>query len=231
MSHHPEYLIAGHFPPEKLASASTLFHSGKSFQSAASMNSGSLSRHYFEAKEEDSPLQQSAFTSNQPMADSYPEDITSKAEEEAEDHTVREMADEEENDGGADEEEIEQGDGIEAEEEQILANIHSYWVKCHVKDVHVQALENEGLVAPRAESQWRTDLKALVLALNQIEILMLKSHMERGLSMPPSHFFSNLLKFYGLQLHHIALNSLVSMVGYAALCKGYFRSWPRVDLF
>jgi hypothetical protein len=86
------------------------------------------------------------------MADPYPEDITSEAEEEAEDHATREMADKEENDGRAEEEEAEQGDSIKAEEEQIPANLHGYLVKCHVKYVHVQALENEGLVAPRAES-------------------------------------------------------------------------------
>jgi hypothetical protein len=165
------------------------------------------------------------------MADSYLEDITSEAEEEADYHATRRMADEEENDGRAEEEEAEQGDGVEAEEEQIPANLHGYWVKCHVKDVHVQALENEGLMAPQAESQWRTDHKALVPAPNQTEILMLKSHVERGLSMPPSHFFSNLLKFYGLQLHHIAPNSLVSIAGYAALCEGYLGIRPRVDLF
>jgi hypothetical protein len=165
------------------------------------------------------------------MADSYPEDITSEAKEEAEDHAVREMANEEENDGKAEEEVAKQGDGVEAEEEQIPVNLHGYWVKCYVKDVHIQALENEGLVAPRAESQWRTDHKALVLAPNQTEILMLKSHVERGLSMPPSHFFSNLLKFYGLQLHHIAPNCLVSVAGYVALCEGYLRIRPRVDLF
>jgi hypothetical protein len=60
---------------------------------------------------------------------------------------------------------------------------------------------------------------------------MLKSHVERGLSMPPSSFFTNLLKFYGLQLHHISRNSLVSVAGYAALCKGYLGIHPRVDLF
>jgi hypothetical protein len=60
------------------------------------------------------------------MADSYPEDITSEAEEEAEDYAAREMVDKEENDGGAEEEEAEQGDGVEAEEEQIPANLHGY---------------------------------------------------------------------------------------------------------
>jgi hypothetical protein len=60
--------------------------------------------------------------------------------------TPREGWDEEDNDGGAKEDEAEQGDGVEAKEEQILANLHGYWVKCHVKDVHIQALDNEGLV-------------------------------------------------------------------------------------
>jgi hypothetical protein len=84
-------------------------------------------------------------------------------------------------------------------------------------------------MAPQAESHWRTDFKALVPAPNSTEIVMLKSHMERGLSMPPSSFFMNLLKFYGLQLHHIAPNSLVSMAGYAALCEGFLGIHPRTS--
>jgi hypothetical protein len=84
---------------------------------------------------------------------------------------------------------------------------------------------------PQAESHWRTDFKALVPAPNSTEIVMLKSHVERGLSMLPSSFFTNLLKFYGLQLHHIAPNSLVSIAGYAALCEGFLGIRPRVDLF
>jgi hypothetical protein len=83
------------------------------------------------------------------MADSYPEDIASKAEEEAAGQTAEETV-EEEIDGGAKEEE--QYDEVQAEEEQIPRNLHRYWVKCHVKDAHVQALANEGTVAPQAES-------------------------------------------------------------------------------
>jgi hypothetical protein len=135
------------------------------------------------------------------MADSYPEDITSEAEEEVAGQAADGVANEEENNGGAEEEEVEQDGGIRAEEEQIPMNLHGYWVKCHIKDAHVQALEDEGTVAPQAESQWRTNHKALVPVPNPTEILMLKSPVERGLSMPPFHFFSNLMKFYGLQLH------------------------------
>jgi hypothetical protein len=162
------------------------------------------------------------------MADSYPENIASEAEEEAAGQTAEETA-EEEIDGGAMEEE--QDDEVQAEEEQIPRNLHGYWVKCHVRDAHIQALEDEGTVAPQAESHWRTNHKALVSAPDSTEIVMLKSHVERGLSMPPSSFFTNLLKFYGLQLHHIAPNSLVSVAGYVALCEGFLEIRPRVDLF
>jgi hypothetical protein len=162
------------------------------------------------------------------MADLYLEDITSEAEEEMAGTNAEDVADREA-DGKAEEEE--QEDGAEAEEEQIPQNLHGYWEKSHVKDAHVQALEDEGIVAPQAEYGWRTDFKAPVPAPNPSKIVMLKSHVERGLSMPPSSFFTNLLKYYGLQLHHIAPNSLMSIAGYAALCEGYLGIRPRVDLF
>jgi hypothetical protein len=161
------------------------------------------------------------------MADLYPEDIMSEAEEEMAGTNAEDPADKEA-DGEAEEE---QEEGAEDEEEQIPQNLHGYWQKSHVKDTDVQALEGEGIVAPQAESGWRTDFKAPVPVPNPSEIVMLKSHMERGLSMPPSLFFTNLLKFYGLQLHHISPNSLVSVAGYAALCEGYLGIRPRVDLF
>jgi hypothetical protein len=154
------------------------------------------------------------------MADLDPEDNMSEAEEEM----AGANPDDPTADGEAEEEEAE-------DEEQIPQNLHGYWQKSHVKDSDVRAMESEGTVAPQAESGWRTDFKAPVPLPNPSEIVMLKFHVERGLSMPPSLFFMNLLKYYGLQLHHISPNSLVSVAGYAALCEGYLGIRPRVDLF
>jgi hypothetical protein len=188
------------------------------------MNPGSPSHHHSEAEEEDSPLQQSTQGAHPAMADLDPEDIMSEAEEEMAGANADDPADKEA-EGKAEEE------GGEDEEEQIPQNLHGYWQKSHVKDSDVQAMEGEGTVAPQAESGWRTDFKAPVPIPNPSEIVMPKSHVERGLSMPPSLFFTNLLKFYELQLHHISPNSLVFVVGYAALCEGYLGIRPRVDLF
>jgi hypothetical protein len=155
------------------------------------------------------------------MADLDPEDNMSEAEEEMAGTNPDDLA----ADGEAEEE------GTEDKEEQIPQNLHGYWQKSSVKDSDVQTMEGEGTVAPQAESGWRTDFKAPVPIPNPSEIVMLKFHVERGLSMPPSLFFTNLLKFYGLQLHHISPNSLVFVAGYTALCEGYLGIRPRVDLF
>jgi hypothetical protein len=68
------------------------------------------------------------------MADWYPEDIMSEAEEEMARMATEEAADKEVD---VEAEEEEQDDGAEAEEEQIPQNLHGYWAKCHVKDAHV----------------------------------------------------------------------------------------------
>jgi hypothetical protein len=77
-----------------------------------------------------------------------------------------------------------------------------------VEDKDLLSFEKEGTATIKAESQWRTNFNAAKTAPHMTEMLMLKSHVERGLSMPPSDFFSNLLQFYGLQLHQILPNSL-----------------------
>jgi hypothetical protein len=60
------------------------------------------------------------------MVDSYPEDVTSEAEDEVAGQAVEGAAEEEENDGGVKEEDIEKDGGIKAEEEQIPMNLHGY---------------------------------------------------------------------------------------------------------
>jgi hypothetical protein len=63
------------------------------------------------------------------------------------------------------------------------------------------------------------------------EVVMLKSHIDRGLSLPPSYFLKGVLRHYRLQLHHIAPNSFTALAGFVALCEGYLGISPRGDLF
>jgi hypothetical protein len=63
------------------------------------------------------------------------------------------------------------------------------------------------------------------------EIVMLKSHIDRGLSLSPSYFLKSMLHHYELQIHHIAPNSMTIIPGFVALCEGYLGVYPHGDLF
>jgi hypothetical protein len=92
-------------------------------------------------------------------------------------------------------------------------------------------LEQEGLIAARAISKWRVEPNAAMLAPPKKEIVITKSHIDRGLSLPPSYFIKSMLRHYRLQLHHIAPNSLTIIAGFVTLCKGYQGVYPHRDLF
>jgi hypothetical protein len=64
-------------------------------------------------------------------------------------------------------------------------------------------MEQEGLVAAKEISKWRVDPNAAMPVPRKREIVMLKSHVGRGLNFPPSYFLKTMLRHYELQLHHI----------------------------
>jgi hypothetical protein len=63
------------------------------------------------------------------------------------------------------------------------------------------------------------------------EVVILKSHIDHGLSLPPPYFLKGVLRHYRLQLHHIAPNCFTALAGFVVLCEGYLGISPRGDLF
>ncbi|KAK1606314.1 hypothetical protein QYE76_029987 [Lolium multiflorum] len=55
--------------------------------------------------------------------------------------------------------------------------------------------------------------------------------VERGFSLPPSDFFSEILKAYELQPHHISPNSILAISNHVTLCEGHLRVTPELSLF
>jgi hypothetical protein len=95
----------------------------------------------------------------------------------------------------------------------------------------LSSLKREGLIAAKEISKWRVDPNATIPAPSKNEIVMLKSHIDQGLSLPPSYFLKSMLRHYRLQIHHIAPNSFTIIAGFVALCEGYLGTYPRGDLF
>jgi hypothetical protein len=95
----------------------------------------------------------------------------------------------------------------------------------------LSSLEQEGLIAAKEISRWRVDPGAAATAPSKKEIVMLKSHMDRGLNLPPSYFLKSMLRHYRLQLHHIAPNSFTIIAGFVALCEGFLGIYPLPLVF
>jgi hypothetical protein len=105
------------------------------------------------------------------------------------------------------------------------------WDPCKLDEETLSPLEQEGLIAAKKISKWRVDPGAASPAPSKKEIVMLKSHIDRGLSLPPSYFLKSMLRHYRLQLHHIAPNSFTIIVGFVALCEGFLGIYPHGVLF
>ncbi|KAK1631577.1 hypothetical protein QYE76_005892 [Lolium multiflorum] len=81
------------------------------------------------------------------------------------------------------------------------------WWPCTTTS-ELQNLEGEGFLQP---GSWRTTPNALAPAPQENEMVLTKALVERGFSFPPSDFFLEILKAYGLQPHNISSNSVLAI--------------------
>jgi hypothetical protein len=92
-------------------------------------------------------------------------------------------------------------------------------------------MEKEGLIAPRSESFWRVNPKETRPEPETTEVVMMKSHVERGLSLPPSDFMSEVMAFYAVNPQHLLPNAILTLSGFQALHEGYLGVRPTLELF
>ncbi|KAK1697508.1 hypothetical protein QYE76_014205 [Lolium multiflorum] len=91
----------------------------------------------------------------------------------------------------------------------------------------VKNLEAEGFLQP---GRWRSVPNALAPARRTTRWCD-ESTVERGFSFPPSDFFMEILKVYGLQPHNISPNSVLAISNHVTLCEGHLRVTPELSLF
>ncbi|KAK1649722.1 hypothetical protein QYE76_067527 [Lolium multiflorum] len=102
------------------------------------------------------------------------------------------------------------------------------WWPCTTTETELRNLEAEGFLRP---GSWRMVPGALTPAPEAGEWVVTKALVERGFSLPPSDFFSEILKAYELQPHHIWPNSFLAISNHVTLCEGHLRVTPELSLF
>jgi hypothetical protein len=102
------------------------------------------------------------------------------------------------------------------------------WWPCTTTEMELKNLEAEGFLQP---GSWRSVPNEPAPAPRDDEMVLTKALVERGFSFPPSDFFREILKTYGLQPHNISPNSVLAISNHVALCEGHLRVTPELPLF
>ena len=101
--------------------------------------------------------------------------------------------------------------------------------KCSQSDL--ESLVSQGLLAPRSVIQWHPALGSDHPYENTGEIVAFTSYSERGLGFPCSSFFSGLLRYYRIQLHHLTPISFVHISIFVHLCEAFLGIEPYFEIF
>jgi hypothetical protein len=116
-------------------------------------------------------------------------------------------------------------------EEDEAPTIKGKWLLSNITMIDLERLVAKDFLPPQEACSWHSAVGDEVPAPQEGEIVVLKSHIEMGISFLPSDFFSEVFSHYGLQPFHLSPNSIVTLSGFISLCEGYLGIRPRLDLF
>ena len=94
-------------------------------------------------------------------------------------------------------------------EDEAVANLSTGWRKSKMSESMVQELENLGLLQTQGVIQWRAGEGEDYPMEGTLETVVFRDFVERGLALPVSEFFYDLLQFWGIQLHHLTPQSIL----------------------
>lgn len=117
---------------------------------------------------------------------------------------------------------------IDSEE---LQDLMKDWAPSRVTEGSILELVQEGFLAERSISKYRTAFLQLHPTEDTEEITVFKSFFEVGFGIPTCDFFRRLLEFYGVELHHLNPNSILNIALFIHLCEAFLGIDPHFNLF
>ena len=104
------------------------------------------------------------------------------------------------------------------------------WVPSKSSDFDLETLVSNGLLPEKSIIQWRPALGEDRPYENTGKIVAFAPYFERGLGVPCLAFFSGLLYYYRIQLHHLTPNSFVHISIFVHLCEAFLGIEPHFEL-
>ena len=104
------------------------------------------------------------------------------------------------------------------------------WEPSKCSESKMETLVSAGLLPEKSVIQWRPALGEDRPYENTGEIVAFAPYFEWGLGLPCSVFFSGLLHYYRIQLHHVTPNSFVHISIFVHLCEAFQGIEPHFEL-
>ena len=106
------------------------------------------------------------------------------------------------------------------------------WVGSTIDDADVRRLRLGRFLGKEDEVGARApDPEEILPNPEKGKVVVFNAHLERGLALPVSTFFTDFLRFYGLQPHHLGANCLTQLSCFVTLYEAYLGIWPSVEVW
>jgi hypothetical protein len=109
------------------------------------------------------------------------------------------------------------------------------WIHSSMMEKKLQKLMHDGLLRPRTSRdllEWRVPLTNHQESVpTEGYVVSFVAFHERGLEVPPSQFMQAIPHYYGVELHHLAPNSILQAAIFATVYEGYLGIKPHRKLW
>ena len=111
------------------------------------------------------------------------------------------------------------------------ATIADGWRKSKLTESEISSRVGRRLLRPMSVVQWFSAEGHARPFERVAETVMFKCFVERRLAISVCDFLWGLLFFWGIQLHHLTLTSILHISIFVHLCEAFFGIYPHFDLF
>ena len=87
------------------------------------------------------------------------------------------------------------------------------------------------LLQPKDSIYWQNALGEISPSIRDSEIVLFSTFVEHGLALPACDFLQGLLYYYGIQIHHLTLESVLHIAVFVHYCETFLEIEPHFELF
>jgi Putative gypsy type transposon len=114
-----------------------------------------------------------------------------------------------------------------AAEASVMKKAEGDWAKSSVKKTDLEILRAQGLLPPADQAAVRAPGKEVFPSAREGERVCFVEFLPRGFGFPLHDFVRGLLYAYGIQIHDLTPNSVLSIASFIVLCECFLGIAPN----